>query len=182
MRAGIGVGMPFSNPKPKYFFSDNFNRADGNTLGPSYTIYAGTWGIEGNAAKVVTVAGARETALVNTPVSNVQIEVTFLSANLARLMFRATDHLNGFFFGQSSNAYGIYKLVAGTVTTINTLTTALTVGDRVKVVAKGSSIKCYLNDNMIFDITDTQYMNNKGHGLHTQNAPSKFDDFKIIEI
>jgi hypothetical protein len=184
MRAGIGVGMPFSNPKPKYFFSDNFNRADANILGSGWVPYGGSvWGISGNAAAIVTTGNVRDAALIQTFVSDISIEGTILNNTNNRLVFRATDHLNGFYFGAATSAYGLYKVSAGSVTTVNTSPTQPTTGDKLKVIAKGNSIKCYLNNNLLFDITDSTFINGTRHGLGGFTTVGlKFDDFKIEAV
>jgi hypothetical protein len=184
MRAGIGVGMPFSNPKPKYFFSDNFNRADANILGSRWVPYGGSvWGISGNAATIVTTGNVRDAALIQTFVSDISIEATILNNTNNRLVFRATDHLNGYYFGAASTAYGLYKLSGGTLTTIMSNNAVPASGDKLKVIAKGSSIKCFLNGNLIIDVTESTFISGTRHGLGGFTMTGlKFDDFKIEAI
>lgn len=167
-------------------FIDNFNRANSNSLGnPWFNSGTLTSSIDSNVASLSVGTTDRAAVLINTPVSNITIETTLLNADFARVMFRASDHLNGYFFGQSSNAYGLYKIVGGTVTQIGTYgtSTSLVIGDKIKILTIGTSIKCYLNNVLVIDINDSTFTNGKNHGLcGPTNSVVKFDDFKLEEI
>jgi hypothetical protein len=185
MRAGIGVGMPFSNPKARYFFTDNFNRADANTLGSPWVPFGGSvWGISGNTATVIATGNVRDAVLIQTFVSDISIEATILNNTNNRIMFRATDNLNGYYFGAATSAYGLYKISGGgALTPIVSNNTIPVSGDKLKVIAKGSSIKCYLNGSLLFDVTESTFINGTKHGLGGYTITGlKFDDFKIEAV
>lgn len=168
--------------------SDLFNRADnasslGNTdTGQTWQAISGTWGIQGNKAYLVTHgASTNDVVVVETGVSDCEASVK-ISGSLTRprLAFRVTDQSNFFFVFANTTGYQLISVTTGSNTTIGTSAVIPAQNDVVKAVASGSSIKIYINESLIFDITNTLRQTATKHGLATNSAGSNYwEDFKV---
>jgi len=146
--------------------SDNFDRADAETLGANWTTHCGatTWQIVTNAASpdidaasgpcaehynATTFTGNHESqATYSTAVNNKQI------GPAARIQSGA----NTFYAceGDDNNGYYMVEVTAGTSATLASTATVLTVTDVLLISVDGSSITCKKNGATVLGpITDT---------------------------
>lgn len=174
---GVGVGLPIIR-NAKRVIIDTF---DGPELNPAWIAYGGSvWGIESGKLKIITSGGIRDTILMETTWANVAVECQLDSTD-SRLSFRAIDHNNQLFFGNtsSSSVHQLYKVVDGTATVLGNSGITRTPGDVVRVVAIGDNIKCYVNDVLVLEVAESFNQTATKHGFTSfRTAGMLFDNFR----
>jgi hypothetical protein len=164
---------------------DSFNRADdATTIGSSWS-NATLFGISNNQAyrliESATYDGTYQT--VNTQTYTTQIKVVNFNTNntFTYLFCRYTNSSN--FVGlraTNRTSYTIEKRIAGTFTTLATLSQIPVDGDVLKIEhTPDGTIKAYINNVLGATVTDTSLMgtsNNVGFGGRNINVV-RFDDF-----
>lgn len=172
--------------------TDDFNRADAGTLGANWTNLQGSIDIVSNQAK--TTAAALERAYY-TGVSAAddqysQVVAAGVGANgFQGPMVRASDV---FVLNTSGNAYflvwassgasqGLYKLLNGVTSLLQSITGALTANDLLKIIANSNVIQCFKNGTQLgTDQTDGSLASGSPGIYNTQNASLQviFDDWE----
>jgi hypothetical protein len=175
----------------KVIVFDSFNRANNaNSLGNADTGQAwqplqGTWGIDNNAAYTTNTSGFAR-AVIDSGLSNCIVSCTLstLSADgTTRFIFRQLGINNELYIGVVATGYEIDKRVTGSPTLLGSYSITPKSGDRLQVTLNGSNIKVYLNDILIFNVTETFNQNQTKHGLCVYNSSAaRYDNFKVEAI
>jgi DNA modification methylase len=189
--AETGTWYSTSLSKHTLLISDSFTRADnagslGNTeTGQPWVTYD-TWGISGNTACLIACTDTSlNRALIESGLSDVKISVTFAayeSQKVSRVWFRATNGPNALVLLSTASDYRLYKVVNGVFTQLSTASVSAAIGDRIVIVASGSSINFYLNDILRISATQTFNQTSTMHGFGALGAGAKFDDFKVERV
>jgi hypothetical protein len=172
---------------------DSFTRANNASslgsanTGQTWTQLLGTWGISSNQAYISASAGQiKEAAVIQSGKSDVTVQVKIAaSGGNPGILLRAADVDNGL----ATNPTALFRLQAGGYTSILTFSTAISVGDTLRLTAVGSNITAYRQAgstgsfSSIGSITEAFGQTNTKHGLrsdtNTANA-TRFDDFRIF--
>jgi hypothetical protein len=201
MRAGIGVGIPFSNPKPKLIAFDSFNRADAATLGKADT--GQTWE-QLIGASVVSISGGQaflsggateNVSVLDTKAANYEIGVTVSNLlNNAGIVFRIKSSGQYYLLRLLASSKGIELLRNGTESTagafvslvsktaINEIAAGST--NRIKVVCNGAKMEAYLNGVKQFEIDDNTFSSYTKVGFRSGSSDytTKYDNFEVKQI
>ncbi|RDW18054.1 hypothetical protein CWR48_10645 [Oceanobacillus arenosus] len=155
--------------------------------GQTTQVLSGVWGIDNNQAYYVGGGNA----LVTWESNHSDIIVSLVSKGYVQgylagaMMFRVSDDKNYWLFRKLGDDLQLYKFVNGTASLVATKNLrAWSNGDYIfKIVAKGSSIECFINDVLEFSITDTHNQKATKHGLR-QHLPSnvRYDDFLVESL
>lgn len=90
---------------------------------------------------------------------------------------------NRWLFVKEGGAYKVIKYVSNVATVVVQRTIPQTAPDTFGVELRGSRIICYLNGVQVFDIVDTQWVNEIYHGLYLYNTTTHaWDNFKITDV
>lgn len=178
--------------------TDTFTRANSTTTlgntdsGHPWTTLAGTWGINNNIARVVVASsanagdGIRDLAAVETGVANATVRLRIKVADSpVGLAFRVSDSLNFWQFVRTGAGYQVYKVVAGTATSMGTSASPMAVDDLITVTFNGASIVARINGTGDITVTgDAFNQNATRHGMVARGitAQSMFDDFAVDSV
>lgn len=176
----------------KIVVNDTFNRSNSTTTlgidetGKAWDVLQGTWGIDGNAAYTTSTTGFSR-AVINSEVSNCKITCTLKTINpisaATRIIFRSQDINNEWYLTTTTGGYEVGKRIAGSAGVQSSWGGTSTNGDIFKIFLEGSSIKIYLNESLIFNLTDSYLQDKTRHGICTFNSTvPRFDDFKVEVI
>lgn len=172
-----------------FVVGDGFNRADSATVvgtcitGQVWTLASGTPGIAGGK---FYSPGALSRIVVESGLADCEVSADFTAIAASAdgyIMLRYVDGSNwwriGVYNGLPTGSVTFQKFVAGALTTTLTDTTrVLRPGDRLRVVAAGSTITAYRNFDLIRSITDGFNATATQHGL--QLAPGyRVDNFGV---
>lgn len=168
--------------------ADTFNRADNaNSLGNADTGQTwenlnGAFGIASNKA-ISSVSSSR--SVINAMAANVLISCEIAWNNNAGIIFHVTDDSNYILARIASGSFNIYRCVANSNISIGSYSFA-TVANRiykVAISAKEDNIKVYLDDILIFNVTESFNQTATKCGLKVQgDTVSTFDNFKVEAI
>jgi len=177
--------------KKRPFVFDGFNRADnalslGNAdTGQTWEALSGTWGISSNRAYRAVLADATtDSAVIECNLADVKISVnvpTVAGAKVARIWIRATDKNNCLMLACSATVFNLYRYVAGTATLKAAGGVAFPEDGIVTVIAKGDSIKCYINGNLKIAVIESFNNTATKHGIGTNVGTVSFDDFEVVK-
>ncbi len=176
--------------------SDDFNRANGASLGGNWTADVGTWGIDTNQADLQSAtANAHARYTGSTLKSNLRLEIQIITAtNMdAGLIFRWQDTSN-YWVARLVETGGVqfvraYQVVAASFTLVDefrTSSTSLdwTAGDQVElsVDLQNTLMTISVKGCAIFRREDSYLEDETDHGLYSNSDQvSRFDDFVIYE-
>lgn len=144
--------------------TDNFNRADAGDLGANWTVISGETehGINGGAADEVNTFqnGSLRT---NVTFANDQLsEADFptLSDFISAVVVRGSTAARTYYAaGREANDFNsdqrIWKVIAGSTTSLETASTAISATDKVKLEASGTGLEMFVNDSSVFSTTDS---------------------------
>lgn len=167
---GIAVGMTTVSKNP-YIISDSFDRPDTKeSLGVADTGQTwqtvGTAGIIGGKAynpvppNSTSVSFITDSALTTDHTAEITISTfTGIARVYYAVIFRGVDDSNFLRFAADSGYGGHFRVIrvsGGTTTVLATKQDGSVVpkeGDVMKIVCKGLSMKCYVNNNLLFDLT-----------------------------
>jgi hypothetical protein len=178
------------------YTTDSFNRTNSTTNlsttdgsgtkdALTWTQDAGTWGINSNQA-YTSASTANSIARVDTTFADVTVQATFATlATSMGLLFRfsaTTDYWR--LTSTSAGALSLVKRVAGVDTTVVTFSTTLVAGDTLKVIAQGSSIRCFRNNTLLGTATTDSFNSTATkHGLwNNSNTTARFDSFEVDNV
>lgn len=184
-----GAPAPGSNlPKiPVFGFSDQFDRADGNTLGPDWELFYPTgtpqFGISGGAARYNPTQTTPDRALAVREahtadgVFRVILGASVPGNPFSGVLFRiSSDNRNGLFLtNNGSTALRICTLQPGP-TGIGTAIVAEVAGKKldnnsvIEIVLSGPSVVVKLNGTQVLTYTDNDYKSNTKYGLYGYEA------------
>ena len=181
---GITVYQKATSPIGVY---DSFNRADANTLGvadtgQSWLVDGGTFGIVSNMARPLSLTNSFARAVIDSGLSNCIVSVKINMTEIAdsRVLFRYIDSANHFFLHAVGSSYILYRRVSGATTNIGSINLTNNTKDDIKIALNGNNIKVYINNTLIFNITDSTYLTATKHGIAVYNTlTARFDDFKV---
>lgn len=171
---------------------DSFNRPDNTTglgvadNGQTWEILAGQWQIKSNQAFLQS--STNSIAVIESGESNVQIEVDRIAKsnnNDGGIILRLQDSLNylAFYYKSWDGSAQFFKTVNGQQTTLagnQYITPTLETPYRLKVIANGNTVQCYIDDVLQFTLTDTPFQNATKHGLRRyENNSEAFDNFLV---
>lgn len=162
--------------------ADRFNRANSTTnlgstdgfgsLDPmAWVQQQGTWGIINNNA-YTSVALNRSIATLALGVSDIEIEMELPSINALGILFRFVDLSNYWYFIIAGSQTELHKFVAGVDTAVSVVGGG---SNTLRVIAKGSSIKCYGSNGLRTNITDSDLLTANKHGMW--NGPYTLDRY-----
>lgn len=171
--------------------TDSFNRANnlttmGSTDGATVVAWEplrGTWGIEANQGRNIS-STADAVAVVQTNVTNQTASIVLATRGAAAgsvLVCRCSDVSNFYAaFFDSSGSTQIYKVVAGTATTLGaTSSHTATAGDVLGFTTIGSTLTMYINSVSHLVRTDTDLTTGTKCGLRCDNDTVLFDTFSV---
>lgn len=110
------------------------------------------------------------------------------TAHVTGIVFRWQDKNNCFIFGHKSTSQEVIltRVIAGVLTTIQASPVSVPVGVSalMKVVTKGDNIKCYANDNLVYEVTNTNFQNETIHGMTTRSTAAQYwyDYLEIAKV
>ena len=166
---------------------DNFDRSDG-PLGNAVT--GQTWespvpGIEIVGGLAANPTGSSNVlSVVETGLSDCIITVKIAVVKPGtRIAFRTSTASNFYTFQTENGHYRLYKFVNGSATMIgnNNLYSPNATDEILRVVLKGSSIKCYANGNLIFDVVDDFNKGATKHGIRISTSEARISEFLVLE-
>jgi hypothetical protein len=170
-----------------YYFVDDFNRADANTLGTTsfgskaWAIAAGTvaapatavWSISSGKA-YTSNSQADATAVVTSNSADGTLEMTISTQSIGSgsygdsgLVSRYQDQDN-FWLLYADRVAAVYKVMkksGGTFTTLTTSAVPLANGDVLKTVMNGNVQTFYVNGVQIHTVTDSAFATSVKHGM-----------------
>ena len=166
--------------------TDSFNRADnastmGNTdTGQTWVPNSGTWGISSNRAyESASAPGGQRTTVVDSGMSDCNVQVTFTTYDDTGLCFRSTDDNNHFL----NNTSELFRKQSGGYTSLGYFSSTFGSGDVMKVELNGTSIKVYRNGSLVLSATSSFNQTATKHGLRKNGAStSRFDDFSVVPL
>lgn len=197
------IGVQNLTPVPSVA-EDTFTRADnagsqgvsgaGSTEigGMTYTIDSPTgapWGISGNKLYKSGI-GVDSNLHLDPDWRNVEFSVridTLGADHNWGLVFRANNGQNFYLFGpalSSGNNVHLYKRVGGGFTQLGTTQTrTMAAGDVFKIRCVGTSLKCYVNDVLYFDVVDTTWQVYTKIGFYTGGGQSdhRWDNLLVVQ-
>ncbi|MDT3443600.1 DNRLRE domain-containing protein [Pseudofrankia sp. BMG5.37] len=165
------------SPRVASFTGPDSNSSLGDTdTGETWTVLSGSWGIEDNAAKLVSAgSGSRSLAVMNAA-SDGTIRFTVPTAqDRVGIAFRAQDNNNywSLYVKPSSGALVLAKRVGGTETTVATYTGACCSADDTYAIGMaGSVLTVYRNDRVVGSVTDGQFSTVTQAGLYASTTGS----------
>jgi hypothetical protein len=171
-------------------FRDNFNRVDGllganwAPLGPAATGLS----VSGNAAGN-TIAAATEHSRTVAQLPNgdgyAQVAVTNLAGPSKGVMIRVPSGLDGQINGyllryNDAGTTNLFSISNGAATPVGTvLSGALVAPFVLRLEAKGSTIKCYIDGVLKGTVTDTTWPNGPYCALRINDVTARLDDFEM---
>lgn len=167
--------------------TDTFTRPNnptslGNTeTGQTWEYFTGVFAIENQRARQTSTSTNNGVACINCNNSNVDISVEFKYDEYSSICFRVLDQVNHYRVRLSSSGFALFRMVNGTATNLMSQNITPSVGQTyiMRVVAKGNSLKCYLNETLLIDIADNYYMTQTRHGVFASNTKDTFDNVVI---
>lgn len=181
-------GLP-ATPTGTGSYSDDFNRADSDSLGSEWSTQLALIGITSN---VVASRSPDQIefghSVLDTSLADATIQATVSALDTggnAGIVFRWQDYLNFwvFFLSGNTNQVILQEFVAGASTTRGTAGITKTAGDVLKVIASGTSIQCYHQNTLQISYTSSLYQSSGIHGLWINRGnPSswRLDDFSVV--
>lgn len=192
----IGLSKKRGSGKHPLVF-DNFNRPDALTLGSAKTgqpwvVSAGDYGIKNNMLYLAENSEVEPLCYIDAGVSDCAVSAKFyggpgyVSGNSATgINFRISDKANLLRFYPDNLHFRIGRFEAGSLSVMgNNSTIAPANGQILRVVIKGTSIKCYVDDKLVFDITSSFNTTATKHGLYIRDKTriAQWSSFKVEEI
>ena len=179
--------------------TDTFNRADSaSSLGTAsdgvhtWTARTGTWGISSNQAYSPSIGSGPgytgSVATINAGTGNGWLRIALptmrTTADDAGVVFRYTDTSN-FWIAQysfTSVQVKIVKIEAGSLSLVASASFAAATaadGERLMVELNGTSIKLYIEDQLLISTTSSFNLTASDHGLFTQQTGTRLDDLSM---
>ncbi|MHC1731962.1 MAG: hypothetical protein AB9888_08055 [Bacteroidales bacterium] len=168
--------------------TDSFDRTNAASLGTTNTgqtwAQSQTWAIESNLARSTSDIEPKAQIEVGTVDYAAEVKLSALGT-YGGLSFRAVDTANLFSFvpNSSYSLYKIYKMVSGTGSEYAATTIVPAINDILKVVCSGTNVKFYVNEELVKELTITDYATTGTKaGLTTHLASgqnSRFDNFSV---
>jgi hypothetical protein len=190
-------GAVARRPRPRSSgITDSFNRADNSSslgttdTGQAWSTFQGTWGIGTNRAQAVTHAD-NDTAYVTTPSADMTISAKIAAVTgvtAPGLIARATA-VNNYYMAQAqfnggTNAFYLFKQVAGSYTQLGMSAVVPVVGDTFAISAIGTSIRVIVNGSTLISVTDSTFSVGTKAGFRCGASGGGvtlfFDDFSVI--
>lgn len=200
MQIGIGIDIGYATRAKKYFH-DDFNRADNAaSVGNGWALFARTatpaslMGILNGQAYVsqnptFEVISYQDTGLgsKDIAVSCVFPHTDLTSGLIARFAVPYNDQQTFYAFGfDNVDAPALYKVVSGSYTKLGGTQTGSAIPDgcQVRMEIRGTSIKVYLNGELIITATDnTPITAGPGVGMRNGNTVAgHWDEFEYEEL
>lgn len=176
---------------PGLIIRDSFTRADSAaTLGSTETGQAwqtpgGTWGISSNQAYVAVSPSSLDYALVEAGTPNVSVQVKIAaSGGSPGICLRYISNSNALL----SNLTALFRRTSDANNSILTYSTAISVGDTLRLVCRGNTITAYRQAastgdfTSIGSVTESQGNTSTLHGLRSSTntaLATRFDDFLL---
>lgn len=175
--------------------SDDFTRANSAVTmgtpsdgGSAWTPLSGTWGIDTNRAYKVATTGANEFTVLETGISNGEVQVTLavvVAASQTGLTCRAIDASNLIYaYARDDGVSSMFKIVAGLISNLTFATgSGWTNGMVLKLSANAADLITFTNGGTGAVISATESYNRTAtkHGLYDTNVPSaRFTAFSFI--
>lgn len=175
--------------------TDDFNRADASDLGANWT-KKGDQGSDDPPLHIVSNQAASHLGYgatycmiytgVACPDDHYSQGVIVNCTNFHGIAARVTDYNNCYvfgiastYFGGSSSTYRIWKVVAGTYTSLGTGTATRATSDVLKIEANGTAIKGYVNGVEDVSVTDSSITTGDfGIWVFATSAAARFDDWE----
>lgn len=195
------VSRDLAKVMPQVTFTDNFNRADSADPGSSYadaTGSANNFRILSNAAAGLAVQGDTWTEFVDVgAVQDFAMTFTHVTGHVAASSVEASFQFrtqgSNPFSGASLSCYDLWqeagylrlgRYASGSRTQLGEHYVGTFDNHKVTLVARGSSLRAYLNGALVIDVTDGTYT--AGRLLVYTWASSTvypvFDDFELIDL
>lgn len=181
--------------QPETTFTESFNKADSDTLGPdlTWTEVSNDWDVVSNAAQQQTASAfviARAEHDVSSADQYAECTVTALGSSgnsqggpVARFSASATTFYGAIEFNLST--YYLYKVVAGAYTTLATGSASTSVPFVLRCKCDGSTISHWLAGVQKASVTDTAISTGTRGGIWVYNAnvvKVSIDDWSIADL
>ena len=203
------IDATFNNPLLKtadtVVFRDTFNRADAVLTGQNTPIGGKAWAtrsdgssavqsavIRSNQAGILSdTAGALLLAVVDAASANgiYELDFAYAAAGVANtqifIPFRVSTANNYLELTVTNGKWTLRKRVSGTYTAITVSAVDAAVGQRIKIVLNGSSIRIYINGVLAIDVVETDQQANTMFGIGNRilaaSAPGlRWDNLSFI--
>lgn len=159
------------------FIKPNSTTSLGTTLGGKSWSSSGVYGVLDNAPYIVSGSGDT-IATFDSGYADGEIEWTVASpggSGTPRYIFRAQSNTQYFALQGST----LYRFNPNFINVGTTSFGSTVVGDKIKVVLKGSSIKIYRNDVLGLDIVDTTFVTATKYGFGSSTVGTTFGNIKF---
>lgn len=170
-----------------YVFGDNFSRADSLTslgtsaTGQTWTTSAGTFGLIGGLAYIPT-DGVNSRVHVEIGISDFVLSSEFKTISDSMwLIFRYQDSSNYLRIGINTSNTRLQKIVAGSVTELFTFNSIFD-KDILSVKCESNSIKIYVNDIFVSDVSCSDFASATKVGMQTSLALSRYSNINVKKI
>lgn len=165
-------------------FTDTFTRPDADELGHTEGMPRLPWKLWGNSdmearirngeAEFARLTAGPCVAVADAKTPDVDIECTLgaINGSQSGVAFRAVSHAAYWSLRQVSGShYALYLTESGNNNAVQTSNAVIpAAGDRLRVVASGESIECFVNGQSIITHTSAQNADATHHGLYTSNG------------
>jgi hypothetical protein len=169
---------------------DGFNRANivsSTSLGKADTgqtweIMAGTFEI--NNGVVYARSAGLNIAQVDTSITSYRVSTDVSADAYLGVGFRIVDSANHYTCRYTGGGLEIYKLLAGTPTLIGSFSKAISGVRNVMIETNGSTIKAYLNGELLLTVSDNSLPNTTKAGIRSSGDTGTIylDNFRVEEI
>jgi hypothetical protein len=182
------VTYTLDTSSPTRLVYDTFTRANSSNLGVTEEGNK-TWvepiegfSIENNKVRS-TSSGSLRRAVIDVAPTGIEIRISFTFGTYAGLVFRHTNETNFFFFktGLGNTMLGAYKnATSATVIQQTSYVPANGQNCVMKVKIVGDNMKCYIDDVLYAETTDSTYNTVSGLGIIAHNdSTTLFDNFEV---
>lgn len=170
-------------------FTESFNTADSNTLGPDLTWVEvdGDWDIVSNKASAGGAShnNARAEHDLSGSDHYSQADVTHAGSGDAGVLARfssSADTSYLFIFTNAGSAYILYKNITGSYTSLQTAGGSAPTDDTFKIEVDGSSLEGFVNSSSVISVTDTAITGNTRCGIRSFNISHTIDNFETADL
>lgn len=132
----------------------------------------GTWSIvDGRAGLTAISSGSSANAWVDANASNGILSGTVAEVGTQKstgLTFRVIDNLNAYYINRTSSSvlkWSLFKMVAGTATSLGPSTVDITAGQAMSVELSGANVVAKANGATIITASDSELLAGTRHGL-----------------
>lgn len=167
-------------------FSDDFNRANSDSLGGNWVENSGDWDILSNKMRCATAGLVANTSSIGSADYQVEAAVT-IAANGPGLRGRIVDSSNYYLLHMNTNTddYELYRCVSGGFTLMGSYDPGVALDGTthtVKLSMQGTTLKGYVDGTERISLTNSQFSAEGDFGARGFTAGVDFEDFAVYDF